>query len=44
MIAPTGGAVTEFHVSKPSEWPPGRYKVHIFLTGAAVGAKEFWVN
>jgi hypothetical protein len=31
-------AVHEFHVSKPSGWPRGDYKVEIFLGGASVPA------
>jgi len=43
-IAPTGPAVTEFHVMKPSGWPLGRYKVTILLNGAAVTEKDFEVK
>ncbi|MET0554884.1 MAG: hypothetical protein ABW221_17715 [Vicinamibacteria bacterium] len=35
-INPTGPATSEFHVSKPSGWPKGDYKVEIFLNDAAV--------
>ncbi|MGE0440113.1 MAG: hypothetical protein AB7L66_00650 [Gemmatimonadales bacterium] len=44
MIAPTGPAVTEFHVSKASPWPKGKYKVAIFLNDGAVGEREFEVK
>ena len=37
-ISPTGPATSEFHVSKPSGWPKGDYKVEIFLNDAAVPA------
>ena len=33
-----GPAVNEFHVSKPSGWPKGDYKVEIFLGEAATPA------
>jgi hypothetical protein len=34
----TGPATSEFHVSKPSGWPKGDYKVEIFLGDATVPA------
>lgn len=43
-IAPTGPATTEFHVSKPDGWPPGGYRVQVFLDGKAVGTKELVVK
>ena len=43
-IAPTGPAVTEFHISKPSGWPEGKYKVDIAVDGAAAGSKDFEVK
>jgi hypothetical protein len=43
-IAPTGPAVTEFHVSKPDGWPAGRYKVEILKDGFATGAQQFEVR
>jgi hypothetical protein len=42
-IAPTGKAVTEFHVVKPSGWPVGDYKVEVMLNGAPAGSKSFKV-
>jgi len=33
-----GPAVNEFHVSKPSGWPKGDYKVEIFLNDSATPA------
>jgi hypothetical protein len=29
VIAPTGPAITEFHIAKPSGWPTGKYQVEI---------------
>jgi hypothetical protein len=43
-IAPQGPAVTEFHISKPSGWPKGGYKVEVFVDGALAGMKEFKVS
>jgi hypothetical protein len=43
-IAPSGPAVTEFHVSKPDGWPEGSYKVEVALNGAPAGSKEFRVK
>ncbi|HEY6551829.1 MAG TPA: hypothetical protein VI669_00655 [Vicinamibacteria bacterium] len=43
-IAPSGPAVTEFHVSKPDGWPTGSYKVEVLLNGVSAGHKEFKVG
>ena len=43
-IAPSGPAVTTFHISKPDGWPAGNYKVEISLNGAAVSSKDFTVQ
>jgi hypothetical protein len=43
-IAPTGEDVTEFHVSKPSGWPKGKYKVEILLNGVPVDSEDFKVE
>lgn len=43
-IAPTGPAVTTFHISKPDGWPTGNYKVEIMLDGASVASKDFTVK
>jgi hypothetical protein len=45
-IDSTGPATSEFHVSKPSGWPKGDYKVEIFLGDGAAPAmtKAFKVN
>jgi hypothetical protein len=43
-IAPTGTAVTEFHVSNPAGWPKGSYKVEVFLNGGSVETENFKVG
>ncbi len=43
-IAPTGPAATEFHISKPSGWPAGKYKVEIAVDGSPAATKEFEVR
>lgn len=43
-IAPTGPATTEFHISKPSGWPKGKYKVEVFVDGTSAGTKDFEVQ
>lgn len=43
-IAPTGPAVTEFHVSKPSGWPAGSYRVEIWADGKSVATRTFTVR
>jgi hypothetical protein len=43
-IAPTGPAVTEFHVAKPDGWPTGRYKVEIIADGRTAASREFEVR
>ncbi len=43
-ISPTGEARTEFHISKPDGFPPGKYKAEIFLNGQPAGSKEFEVE
>jgi hypothetical protein len=43
-IAPTGPAATEFHISKPSPWPVGKYKVEIMVDSAAAGSKDFEIK
>jgi hypothetical protein len=43
-IAPTGTARTEFHVSKPDGWPPGRYRLDVTLNGNPAGTKQFDVK
>lgn len=43
-IAATGPATSEFHVSKPSGWPPGDYQVAITLGDKPAGTKKFTVK
>ena len=43
-IAPTGPAVTEFHISKADGWPKGDYKVEIQLDGVSAATKTFRVQ
>ena len=44
LIAPTGPANSEFHISKPDGWPVGSYKVDILADGAPVASKTFEVK
>ena len=44
LIAPTGPASSEFHISKPDGWPAGTYKVEILVGGAAVASKSFEIK
>jgi hypothetical protein len=43
-IAPTGPAVTEFHIMKPDGWPTGKYKVQIMADGRPAAEREFEVR
>ena len=43
-ISPTGTAVTEFHISKPSGWPAGEYTLRVLLDGREVQSKDFEVK
>jgi hypothetical protein len=43
-IAPTGPAVTEFHLSKPDGWPKGNYQVEILVNGVSAGTRRFTVG
>lgn len=43
-IAPTGTAITEFHVSNPAGWPKGAYQVEVFLDGSSVQTESFKVG
>ncbi len=43
-IAPTGPAVTEFHVEKKSGWPAGKYKVEVSADGTVAATKDFEVK
>ena len=43
-IAPNGPETTEFHISNPSGWPTGDYKLTVLLDGREVGSKDFDVE
>jgi hypothetical protein len=43
-IAPTGPAATEFHITKPSGWPVGKYTLEVSVDGSPVATKEFAVQ
>lgn len=43
-IAPSGAAVTTFHISKPDGWPSGNYKVEISIDGKPAMSKDFSVQ
>ena len=43
-IAPTGPAVTEFSIQKPSGWPKGDYKVEVTVDDKAGPSKTFTVK
>jgi hypothetical protein len=43
-ISPTGEAYTEFHISKPSGWPKGKYTLRVLLNGSEVQTKDFTVQ
>ena len=43
-IAPSGDAYTEFHISKPSGWPAGKYTLHVLVNGQEVQTKDFAVK
>jgi hypothetical protein len=43
-ISPTGPANTEFHISKRTPWPAGKYRLEIFVNGTSNSVKEFEVK
>jgi hypothetical protein len=43
-IAPNNKERTEFHISKPDGWPPGKYKVEVFLNDQSAETKNFDVR
>jgi len=43
-IAPTGPAVTEFSIQKPTGWPKGNYKVDVTVDGKPGPSKTFKVQ
>jgi hypothetical protein len=42
-IAPNGTEATEFHISKPSGWPKGKYQVTVTMNGSTQ-SKDFEVK
>ena len=44
MIAPTGPATSEFHISKPDGWPAGDYQVEISVNDKPANSKAFTVK
>jgi hypothetical protein len=42
-IAPNGTEATEFHISKPSGWPTGKYKLTVSV-GTSTQSKDFEVK
>jgi len=42
-IAPNGSETTEFHISKPSGWPKGKYKLNLSV-GGSTESKDFEVK
>jgi hypothetical protein len=42
-IAASGTDATEFHITKPSGWPTGKYRVTLSL-GGSTGSKDFEVK
>jgi len=44
-ISPTGGTTaTEFHVTKKTAWPKGKYTVDVSLNGVSAGTKDLEVK
>jgi hypothetical protein len=43
-ITGKGDDYTEFHISKPSGWPVGKYTLHVMLSGNEVQTKDFTVK
>jgi hypothetical protein len=44
-ISPTGGTTaTEFHVTKATAWPKGKYVVEVLLNGVSAGTKDLAVK
>ena len=44
-ISPTGGTTaTEFHISKKTAWPKGKYTVDVSLNGVSAGTKDLEVK
>ena len=44
-ISPTGGmTATEFHITKKTAWPKGKYTVDVSLNGVSAGTKDLEVK
>jgi len=44
-ISPTGGTnATEFHITKKTAWPKGKYSVEVILNGMTAGSKDLEVK
>ena len=43
-ITASGPAVSEFHVSMPSGWPPGDYQVEVFANDKSASVSKFTVK
>jgi hypothetical protein len=44
-VSPTGGNnATEFHFTKKSAWPKGKYTVNVLLNGTSAGTKDIEVK
>ena len=43
-VAYKGAAATEFHLQSAGGFPPGEYKVEIFVDGAPAGSRTFRVD
>ncbi|PYO47772.1 MAG: hypothetical protein DMD72_09315 [Gemmatimonadetes bacterium] len=44
-ISPTGGTnATEFHITKKTAWPKGKYTVEVILNGMSAGTKDLEVK
>jgi hypothetical protein len=44
-ISPTGGTnATEFHITKKTAWPKGKYTVQVMLNGMSAGSKDLEVK
>jgi hypothetical protein len=39
-----GVGQTEFHISKPDDWPDGQYQAEVFLNGVSVHKTVFTVR
>ena len=43
-IAPTGAAVSEFHIERTDAWPTGQYQVEILADGRTLGTSKFEIQ